>query len=105
MKTGRKLHQVEFMGILVSSARIVSILGISSKEEAPKSFTVPDSTEVVRLFPRDPRLLFPSRTPPTLPTSLKGDHFRDTFVLTSFDYIRRNYRLVHSTFFQRDSAV
>ena len=70
---------------------------ISSK--GTYTYTVPDSTEVVRLFPEIPGYYSERDTTHFLANVAKGEIIRDTFVLTSFDYIRRNYRLVHSTFF------
>lgn len=63
------------------------------------TFTVPDSTEVVRLFPEIPGYYSERDTTHFLANVARGGIIRDTFVLTSFDYIRQNYRLVHSAFF------
>ncbi len=63
------------------------------------TFTVPDSTAVVRLFPEVPGYYSERDTTHFLANVGRGEIIRDTFVLTSFDYIRKNYRLVHSTFF------
>lgn len=63
------------------------------------SYTVPDSTVVVRLFPEIPGYYSERDTTHFLANATKGEIIRDTFTLTSFDYIRQHYRLVHSTFF------
>lgn len=63
------------------------------------SYTVADSTEVVRLFPEIPGYYSERDTTHFLAKVAKGEIIRDTFRLTSFDYIRRNYKLVHSTFY------
>lgn len=70
----------------------------SISDKGTYTFTVPDSTAVVRLFPEIPGYYSEQDTTHFLGSIARGEIIRDTFRLTSFDYIRRNYRLVHSTF-------
>ncbi|MEM7565446.1 MAG: OmpA family protein, partial [Pseudomonadota bacterium] len=67
------------------------------------NYTVADQTEVVRLFPEIPGYYSEHDTTHFLANVTKGAIIRDTFVLTSFDYIRRNFKLIHSTFFNGQS--
>ncbi|MEL7251964.1 MAG: OmpA family protein, partial [Bacteroidota bacterium] len=62
-------------------------------------YTVPDSTAVVRLFPEIPGYYSERDTTHHLAETARGEIIRDTFVLTSFEYIRQNFKLKHSTFF------
>jgi outer membrane protein OmpA-like peptidoglycan-associated protein len=62
-------------------------------------YTVPDSTEVVRLFPEIPGYYSEKDATHHLAQTEPGQIIRDTFVLISFDYIRKNFRLEHSTFY------
>ena len=62
------------------------------------TYTVKDQTEVVRLFPEIPGYYSERDTTHFLSNMKKGEILRDTFILTSFDYIRRNFKLVNSTF-------
>lgn len=62
-------------------------------------YTVPDSTEVVRLFPEIPGYYSERDTTHYLALTEPGQIIRDTFRLISFDYIREHFRLVHSTFY------
>lgn len=62
------------------------------------TYTVADSTEVVRLFPEVPGYYSERDTTHYLATTKRGEIIRDTFVLISFDYIRKNFKLKHSTF-------
>lgn len=76
-------------------------LNVHSQPISPKgtySYTVADSTVVVRLFPEIPGYYSERDTTHFLANVARGEIIRDTFVLTSFDYIRKHYRLVHSTF-------
>jgi outer membrane protein OmpA-like peptidoglycan-associated protein len=66
--------------------------------EGTYNYTVADSTAVVRLFPEIPGYYSERDTTHFLANITKGQILRDTFQLTSFDYIRRNFRLVNSTF-------
>lgn len=70
---------------------------ISSK--GTYTYTVADSTAVVRLFPEIPGYYSENDTTHFLSHATKGQIIRDTFFLTSFDYIRKHFKLVHSTFF------
>ena len=65
------------------------------------TYTVKDSTEVVRLFPEVPGYYSERDTTHFLTNVGKGEIIRDTFILTSFDYIRRNFKLKYSTFFNK----
>lgn len=71
--------------------------GISKK--GTYSYTVEDSTAVVRLFPEIPGYYSEHDATHFLDNVAKGTIIRDTFILTSFDYIRRNFKLVYSTFY------
>lgn len=62
------------------------------------SYTVLDRTKVVRLFPEVPGYYSERDTIHFLDQNTKGRIIRDTFQLTSFDYIRRNFKLKYSTF-------
>ena len=62
------------------------------------TYTVEDSTSVVRLFPEIPGYYSEHDTTHFLGNVQKGEIIRDTFRLTSFDYIRKNFKLTHSTF-------
>lgn len=76
-------------------------LNVHSEQITPEgtyNYTVADSTEVVRLFPEVPGYYSERDTTHFLANITKGQILRDTFRLTSFDYIRRNFRLVNSTF-------
>ncbi len=68
------------------------------------TYTVLDSTEVVRLFPEIPGYYSERDTTHFLADIEKGEIIRDTFVLISFDYIRRNFKLVHSTFINGEAV-
>ncbi|NRB46691.1 MAG: OmpA family protein [Saprospiraceae bacterium] len=63
------------------------------------SYTVADSTEVVRVFPEVPGYYSERDTTHYLSDTKRGEIIRDTFILTSFDYIRKNFKLENSTFF------
>lgn len=65
------------------------------------SYTVKDSTEVVRLYPEIPGYYTAKDVTKIhfLADVKKGEIIRDTFRVVSFDYIRRNFKLKHSTFF------
>lgn len=67
------------------------------------TYTVADSTEVVRLFPEVPGYYSENDVTHFLAETPPGTIIRDTFRLTSFDFIRREFRLVHSTFFNGTS--
>jgi len=69
---------------------------ISSK--GTYSYTGPDSAQVVRLFPEIPGYYSEHDTKHFLANIPKGEIIRDTFILTSFEYIRRHFKLEHSTF-------
>lgn len=69
---------------------------ISSK--GTYTYTGPDSAEVVRLFPEIPGYYSEHDTQHFLANVPKGEIIRDTFILTSFEYIRQHFKLVHSTF-------
>ncbi|MDZ4681930.1 MAG: OmpA family protein [Saprospiraceae bacterium] len=69
---------------------------ISSK--GTYTYTSPDSAEVVRLFPEIPGYYSEHDTRHFLANMPKGEIIRDTFILTSFEYIRQHFKLVHSTF-------
>ncbi len=63
------------------------------------TYTVADSTEVVRVFPEVPGYYSERDTTHYLSDTQQGEIIRDTFILTSFDYIRKNFKLENSTFF------
>jgi outer membrane protein OmpA-like peptidoglycan-associated protein len=65
------------------------------------SYTVRDSTEVVRLYPEIPGYYTRISEEKThfLAHVQKGEIIRDTFTVISFDYIRHHFKLEHSTFF------
>ncbi len=63
------------------------------------SFTTPDTSRVVRLFPEVPGYYSERDTTYFLDNIPKGELLRDTFRVTSFEYIRRHFALQHSTFF------
>ncbi len=65
------------------------------------TYTVADSTEVVRLFPEIPGYYSEYDATHFLQTIKKGEIVRDTFRLLSFDYIRRNFKLKNSTFLNK----
>lgn len=67
------------------------------------TYTVADSTEVVRLFPEVPGYYSERDTTHYLANVKRGEIIRDTFILTSFDYIRKNFKLKHSTFFNGEA--
>jgi outer membrane protein OmpA-like peptidoglycan-associated protein len=69
---------------------------ISSK--GSYTFTVPENTAVVRLFPEVPGFYSERDTTHFLVNLSKGQIIRDTFYLTSFEYIREHFKLEHSTF-------
>jgi len=69
-------------------------------ESGTYSFTTPDTSRVVRLFPEVPGYYSERDTTYFLDNIPKGELIRDTFRVTSFDYIRRNFSLQHSTFYQ-----
>ena len=62
------------------------------------SHTAPDNSEVVRLFPETPGYYSERDTTHFLANLPKGQIIRDTFILTSFEHIRQNFKLRHSTF-------
>lgn len=62
------------------------------------SFTIPENTAVVRLFPEVPGYYSERDTLHYLANMPKGQIIRDTFILTSFEYIRKNFKLEQSTF-------
>lgn len=61
-------------------------------------YTTPDSSEVVRLFPEIPGYYSEHDTKHFLDNTPRGMIIRDTFILTSFEYIRQHFKLHHSTF-------
>lgn len=69
---------------------------ISSK--GTYSYTVEDSTEVVRLFPEVPGYYSEFDKNYHLEDIPSGEIIRDTFRVTSFDFIRKNFKLINSTF-------
>jgi len=75
------------------------------------TYTVEDSTQVVRLFPEIPGYYSERDTTHHVREAERGAIMRDTFRLLSFDYIRQHFELVHSTFhngtaeFDRPSAA
>jgi outer membrane protein OmpA-like peptidoglycan-associated protein len=69
-------------------------------ESGTYSFTTPDTSRVVRLFPEVPGYYSERDTTYFLDNIPKGELIRDTFQVTSFEYIRRNFSLQHSTFYQ-----
>jgi outer membrane protein OmpA-like peptidoglycan-associated protein len=71
----------------------------SISDKGTYAYTVEDSTAVVRLFPEIPGYYSERDTTHFLANIPKGSIVRDTFILTSFEYIRQNYELVHSTFY------
>ena len=73
-------------------------------EKGAYTFTIPDNTEVVRLFPEVPGYYSECDTTHFLANSLKGQIIVDTFIVTSFEYIRQNFKLEHSTFFTGTSV-
>ena len=64
------------------------------------TYTVPDSTAVVRLYPEVPGYYTEQDGDAThfLTKNNVGSIIRDTFRLTSFDYIRTHFELINSTF-------
>jgi outer membrane protein OmpA-like peptidoglycan-associated protein len=64
------------------------------------TYTVPDSTAVVRLYPEVPGYYTEQDGDAThfLTKDNIGSIIRDTFRLTSFDHIRTNFELINSTF-------
>ena len=62
------------------------------------TYTVEDSTQVVRLFPEIPGYYSERDTTHYVQEFARGDIMRDTFRLLSFDYLRQHFELVHSTF-------
>ena len=62
------------------------------------SYTTPDSSEVIRLFPEIPGYYSERDTTHFLAQKPKGRIVRDTFILTSFEHIRQHFQLRHSTF-------
>ncbi|MEM6697587.1 MAG: OmpA family protein, partial [Bacteroidota bacterium] len=75
---------------------------ISSK--GTYSYTVQDSTTVVRLFPEVPGYYSEQETKHFLADAQQGEIIRDTFRLTSFDYIRKYFKLIDCTF-DHDQAI
>lgn len=78
-------------------------LNVHSEVLSPKgtyTYTVEDSTEVVRLFPEVPGYYSERDAVHSLATVKPGEIIRDTFVLLSFDYIIKNFKLENSTFHQ-----
>jgi outer membrane protein OmpA-like peptidoglycan-associated protein len=62
------------------------------------TYTVEDSTQVVRLFPEIPGYYSERDTTHHVREAERGTIMRDTFRLLSFDYLRQHFELVHSTF-------
>jgi outer membrane protein OmpA-like peptidoglycan-associated protein len=78
-------------------------LNVHARPISPKgtyTYTVADSTEVVRLFPEIPGYYSERDTTHYLAQVAKGEILRDTFRLISFGFIRKNFKLEHSTFFE-----
>lgn len=62
------------------------------------SYNSPENAKVVRLFSEIPGYYSEYETQHFLANYEKGSIIRDTFILTSFEYIRKNFKLEHSTF-------
>jgi outer membrane protein OmpA-like peptidoglycan-associated protein len=62
------------------------------------SHTAPDNSKVIRLFPEMPGYYSERDTTHFLVNLPKGKIVCDTFILTSFEYIRQHFKLQHSTF-------
>ncbi|HMQ45914.1 MAG TPA: OmpA family protein [Saprospiraceae bacterium] len=62
------------------------------------SYNSPEDATVVRLFPEIPGYYSEYETNHFLANYEKGSIIRDTFILTSFEYIRKHFKLEHSTF-------
>ncbi|MEM1214339.1 MAG: OmpA family protein [Bacteroidota bacterium] len=67
-------------------------------EEGTYNYTVADSTDVVRLFPEIPGYYSERDTTHYIAQAAEGEILRDTFRLTSFEYLRQNFRLRRATF-------
>jgi hypothetical protein len=62
------------------------------------TYTPPNETEVVRLFPEIPGYYSEHDAVHFLADVPKGEIIRDTFILLSFEHIRQHFKLRHSTF-------
>ena len=67
-------------------------------EKGTYTYTVEDSTATVRLFPEVPGYYSERDTVHFLANAERGEIIRDTFYVTSFEHIRQNFELIHSTF-------
>jgi len=96
---GKEISNKGFMEFSFGQDSLTGIEYKNIEEKGTYQYTGPDSVKVIRLFPEVPGYYSERDTLHFLSNSKGLGIIRDTFIVYDFDYIRKNFKLEHSTFF------